>query len=190
MRTIAALVLAAMTGCASGASDGSGAIDARDRPDSATPVDAAPVDAPAPDGMIAGAVDTCAQALDLTADALTAGGAMVTGNTTGFLNDVEPPSTCTGYGPDGPDAIYLVTATAGQTITATVTPTGPGWDTSIYVTQTCVLAATCLAGADVSAGNDPETVTWSVTGAGTYYVVVDSYLPSVFGPYSLDVRLQ
>jgi hypothetical protein len=179
------LVLGALAACA--------AAESTPAPDAALPIDASPtppVDAAEPDAMPPTAVDTCNQALDLTTAAITPAGAMVTGDTTGYINDVEPPTTCTGYGPDGPDALYRVEATAGQTITATVTPTGPGWDTSIYVTQTCVLAATCLAGADASAGSDPETVTWSVTGAGTYYVVVDSYLPSVYGPYSLHVRLQ
>jgi len=153
-----------------------------------------PIDAEGamPDAMVivGGVVDTCAQGMNLTTAASVAGGTTVTGNTTGYADDLRPTGTCTGYLPDGPDAVYLVNATAGQTLSATVTDLAPGWDISIYVTQTCVLNPTCLTGADLISGSGAEGVTHAVAAAGTYYVIVDGWNPGVQGPYSLAVTLQ
>ncbi|MBZ0236082.1 MAG: hypothetical protein K8M05_27385, partial [Deltaproteobacteria bacterium] len=149
------------------------------------------VDAPsAVDGGVdapPGAVpDTCAQALDITAGAMQAGGITVTGNTTGLIDDVRPPS-CTGFLPDGPDAIYSVTVNAGVTITAVATPT-TSWDISLELVQPCSLMPTCHDGSDVISG--PETVMFTTATQGTYYIVVDSWDAAVAGPYSLNVRVQ
>jgi hypothetical protein len=171
-------------------------IDAADPdPIDAADIDAIPIDAPPPpidampiDGATGGPPDTCAQALDLTAGALGPTGITVPGDTTGYADDVRPSGTCTGYLPDGPDAIFYVNATAGQQITATVTPAG--WDISIYVTQTCTLDPACLTGADTGLSGTPETVSYTAATAGTYYVVVDGWNPGVQGAYSLNVRLQ
>jgi hypothetical protein len=197
MRFVPVLIL--LSACASGTSD-----DPGDHPDARVVVD--PPDAnelaidampDPPDAMLdppdammttGGAVDTCAQGLDITAGASAAGGTTVTGDVTGYANDLEPASSCTGYDPDGPDAVYFVTATAGQTITAAVTAS---WDISIFVTQTCVMVPTCLIGADSSTGSpETESVTWPVTANGTYYVIVESWDAGAFGPYSLHVALQ
>lgn len=157
-----------------------GAIDARiDAPPSA--IDAG-IDAPP-----GAAPDTCVQALDVTAAAMVAGGTTVTGDTTGYVDDVRPASTCTGFLPDGPDAIYSVTVNAGVTITAVATPT-TGWDISLELVQPCAATPTCLDGSDVITG--PETVMFTTTAQGTYYIVVDGYNPGVAGPFSLNVRVQ
>jgi hypothetical protein len=165
------------------------------QPDADTTPDASPPDAApgspdaAPDAMVpSGNPDTCAQALDLTAGAMMPGGIDVTGDNTGYANDTQPATSCTGYDPDGPDAIYTVTVSAGQTITATVTPTA--WDASIFISSNCTLAAMCLDGADVSAGSGAETAMFTVGSAGTYYVVVESWQLGVEGPYTLNVRVQ
>ncbi|MBE7452385.1 MAG: hypothetical protein HS111_26940 [Kofleriaceae bacterium] len=166
--------------------DGPPAVDGprADAGPDAGPATDASVDAPAGTGP-----DTCAQAQDLTAAAMNAGGVTVTGDTTGYADDIRPPSSCTGYLPDGPDAIYAVTVAAGVTITATATPTPTTWDISLELVQPCTLTPTCLAGADASISG-PETLTYTTTAAGTYYVVVDGYNPGVQGPYALNVRLQ
>ncbi len=200
----APLLLVALAGCATGHDGGS------DQPPDArigTSIDAAmPADAPdlvaidamEPDAMDevtppdamgpTGPVDTCAQAQNLTTGALTVPGATVTGDTTGYVDNVQPPSSCTGYLPDGPDAVYFVNATAGQTISATVTPNG--WDVSIYIIGACVMVPTCLDGADQFTGGTAETATYLVPTAGTYHVVVDGWNPGVEGAYSLNVRVQ
>ena len=151
------------------------------------PIDAAPppIDAAPPtiDAAL-GPPDTCAQARPLVS------GVGVTGTTMGLVNDVQPLGACTGYVPDGPDAVYTINAAAGQRITATVTPTPTGWDTSVYITATCTMTPTCLDGADDSAGSGAETATVIAPTAGTYYVVVDGWEIPAFGPYSLVVTVQ
>lgn len=180
---------AALTGCATAGESGqAGDVDAKMDPvdgpasavDAAPPIDAAiPVDAP-----ILGPPDTCGQARDITAGALAAGGITLTGDTTGYANDIQPPNNCTGFDADGPDAIYSVDVTAGQVITATLTTT---WDSSIELTSTCTLAASCLIGQD---DGEPETVAYTATAAATLYAIVDSWSPAAFGAYTLNVRIQ
>ena len=203
------LALAALAACAQGkdpgATDAEAKIDGAPRPDAAPQIDAAPepdapphIDAPPgtpdaspppPDASSAVDPDTCAMANDLTAAASGPGGASVTGDTTGYANDTQPASSCTGYTPDGPDAIYAVTATAGQTITAMVTP--DLWDASIFIATTCQLDAACVIGADDSPfPGDYELVEYAVPTAGTYFIVVESWDPGDYGPYQLDVTLQ
>jgi len=194
-----ALVALVLGACASGsASDVDDATDNAadnitddaDAPD-ATPgaADAQPGAADAtpssPDAQPLGPPDTCAAARDLTADARDAGGVTVTGDTTGYGNDTQPPNSCTGYTPDGPDAVYLVQAVAGEAIIATVEASG--WDVSLFIASSCALDAACLVGTDV--GGASESVQWIAASTGTYYVVVESWDPTSFGAYTLTVEL-
>ncbi|MCE9574860.1 MAG: hypothetical protein K8W52_17050 [Deltaproteobacteria bacterium] len=162
--------------------------DATPIPDAATVLDAAP-DAMVvlPDGGPLGTGDTCATANDISAQAATAAGFTFNGDTTGLGNDIQPVGTCTGFQNDGPDAVFIVTANAGQTITASITTT---WDGAVEVIQACTFAATCLAGTDGIAGGGTETVTTTVSAAGTYYVIADSWDAGDYGPYTLTVKVQ
>jgi hypothetical protein len=154
----------------------------------ATVIDATVIDAGAIDGGIT-VPDTCAQAQNLTAAAAMGTGTTVTGNTTGAADDVSSPTgTCTGYTPDGPDHVYVVTLNAGQRVTATATPTS-SWDISLELVTPCSASPTCLAGSDSSISG-AETATYLATATTTVYVVVDGYNPGVAGPYSLLVRIQ
>ena len=168
-------------------------------PVDALPVDALPVDAPvtvdAPTTIDASTIDagttvpdTCAQARDLTAAATGGTGVTVTGDTTGAADDIRPASACTGYLPDGPDHVYVVNLTAGQTVTATATAT-TAWDISLELVTPCTLTPTCLAGAD-SGTTGGETAMYTATAATTVFIAVDGYNPGVQGPYSLLVRIQ
>jgi hypothetical protein len=198
-----AVSLVLVAACAQGSSGGdevdARATDAKEdlvdssMPDGPQTTDARLIDAPqtpidagidAPPGS---APDTCVQAQDITAAAMVAGGTTMTGDTTNYADDVRPASTCTGFLPDGPDAIYSVTVNAGVTITAVATPT-TSWDISLELVQPCAATPTCLAGSDVISG--AETVTYTTTAQGTYFIVVDGYNPGVAGPFSLNVRLQ
>jgi hypothetical protein len=133
------------------------------------------------------APDPCAAAVDLTAMAMLPGGVTVDGDTTGLTDDVQPPGTgCTGFLPDGPDAIYKVTAAAGKTIRATAMPVG--WDISVWIGSACASDA-CVAGADAVIDGD-ETVSFAATVAGTYFVVVDGWDPAAVGCYGLTVALE
>ncbi|MBK9037105.1 MAG: hypothetical protein IPL61_38655 [Myxococcales bacterium] len=144
----------------------------------------APTDAPGSDGRPAGN-DVCAGAEDVTTAAHGATGATITGDLTGYHNDVQPPTACTGFTNDGPDAVYVVTMGPGKTITATLDP--QGWDGAVEIVQPCVLTPICLAGSD---GASPEVASYTSTAATTVYVVVDSWSDTAFGPYTLNVTVQ
>ena len=156
--------------------------------DAAITADAMPPDALPDAGVVTAAPDTCAQALDITAAAHAAGGAQYTGDTTGYADDVEPDG-CTGYTPDGPDAIYIVTLAQNETLTATATPT-TSWDISLELASNCVHAATCVVGSDSGFAGDPESITYVATTAGTFYLAVDGFNPGVAGPFTLSVHIQ
>jgi hypothetical protein len=168
--------------------DAPGTVDAPDTFDAPSTPDAMPPDAMPDAGVVTTAPDTCAQALDITTAAHAAGGATYTGDTTGYADDVEPDG-CTGYTPDGPDAIYIVTLAANETLTATATPT-TSWDISLELASNCVHAATCVVGSDSGFAGDPESITYVATAAGTFYLAVDGYNPGVAGPFSLSVHIQ
>jgi hypothetical protein len=111
----------------------------------------------------------------------------VSGDTTGYANDTEPANTCTGYIPDGPDAVYTVDALAGETIVATLVPNA--WDASLFISSNCTLAAACLIGADAGAPTETRQLDRHQSSA-TYYVVVESWDVGSFGAYELTVELQ
>ncbi len=179
-----------------GAPDAMGVADATPGPDAPPPADAGP---PSDSGAVVNVCteaqpyavnDFCNMAMDLTADA-TSGGADVFGDTTNYANDLEPATSCTsGFGLDGPDAMYRVDATAGQTITATVTPQASSFDVGMYIVPDCNSATTCLAGIDAVAGTGAETLTYTATTTASYYLIVNSYLGSEYGCYELQVSVQ
>ena len=95
-----------------------------------------------------------------------------------WQTNLSPPDVfgyCTDYEAVGPEVVYSVTLTAGQTITATVSATDTNnQDTSIYLITDCAAIGTsCVAGDDAFGTDDSLTYT-SIAG-GTYYVVVDNY---------------
>ena len=90
---------------------------------------------------------------------------------------------------DGPDAIYSVTLATGETVTATATPT-TSWDISLELVTACVYSATCAAGSDSAFEGSPESVTYTATAAGTFFIAVDGYNPGVAGPFTLSVHIQ
>lgn len=147
------------------------------------PIDAA-IDAAGRDGPAPGN-DTCAGATDISSQALMAGGVTIDGDLTDYQNDVQPPMACTGFTERGPDAIYVLTVGPGKIVTATLEPMG--WDGAIALVQPCVMSPICLDGSD---GASPEVATYTTTAATTLYVVVDSWSPTAFGRYRLNVTVQ
>jgi len=110
-----------------------------------------------------------------------------TGNTTGYSDTWNP--TVGGYTQDGEDQAYQIVITTPGSIDVSVTATDPSFDHSTYL----LAAADCsnynpdeLAGADSAFGGGTETFSYAAA-AGTYYVVVDSYLPGEVGPFSITV---
>lgn len=168
----------------------------------AGPADAAPPDgAPATDASsgpdaaltvcqraaLAAPSDRCSQAIALPG-ASSASGVTVYGDSTGYTNDLAPtiPATCSGAFESGPDALYTVTTTAGQRITATLTT--EGWDGALYILAACSSSATCVKGAN-SIGTGSEMVSVVPPSAGTYHIVVDATAATSAGCYTLDVKV-
>ncbi len=164
------------------------------KPDAAPTPDAEPV----PDGSLPPAdapeavcgvpgPDLCTAAMDLTAGASAGGGVTVIGDTTGLTDDLVPAAiTCTGFYPDGPDAVYKITAGLGRRITAVVTPMA--WDASVYIARACD-DLSCVAGADDRLEGGAETVAYTTLSAGTYFIVVDGWDATAYGCYQLTVSL-
>ncbi len=112
------------------------------------------------------------------------------GTTTGYRADYGTTvrtGSCTGWQQSGPDAVYRVDLTPGQRLQATLTTS---WDASLYLITSCAQSATsCVAGSD--RGN-PESLsfTHNGTGTGTYYLVVDGFLSTTAGNYTLALTIQ
>ena len=169
----------------------------------AGPADAAPVSDAAPGShaaigpdaaltvcqraALAAPSDRCSQAIALPG-ASSATGVTVYGDTTGYASDLAPtiPATCSGAFESGPDAVYTVSITAGQRITATLTT--EGWDGALYILSACNSSATCVKGAN-SIGTGSEMVSVVPASAGTYHVVVDATAATSAGCYTLDVKV-
>jgi hypothetical protein len=123
-------------------------------------------------------------------DAPTIGVAMYSdsGDTTGFADDWGP--SVSGFGQDGEDQAYEIVITVAGTIDVTVTPTDPGFDLSSYIiadSDCATYLATVLAGADDAFAGQAESYSFAAS-PGTYYIIVDSYLPGEVGPFTIDVN--
>jgi hypothetical protein len=150
----------------------------------ASPIDTRTADSSTCDLAVGeGTRDTCGQARDLTPDASMTGGTTVYGDTSGYVNDLTPSTLpdCTTSPEPGPDAIWRVTTTAGQTLTVTFSP--DGWSGDVYIIDACTSTADCVEGGPMFT---PVSVS---PPAGTYYIVVDSRAAAVSGCFSLDVTI-
>lgn len=103
-------------------------------------------------------------------------------------------STCTMYRQPGPDVAYRVALTAGTAYTVALTALDPEFDGSIAVVgpstdgAVCTDAiTTCVAGKDQGFDGDDETLTYTPTTSGTYFIIVDSYNLDDGGAFTLSV---
>jgi hypothetical protein len=100
---------------------------------------------------------------------------------------------CSGGGAgtrEGPDRIYSVTVSAGNSVTFQVTPAAT-YDVDIYILGTCGSGSTCVIERDIGIEGQPETLGPITLSPGTYYLYIDSVYP-IFdklgsGTYSLSV---
>ncbi len=123
------------------------------------------------------------------AQAVTIGGTAITGNSAFASNNYSDgldAATCTGFPQEGPDLVYKVTLTAAQAITITLATTDANFDPSLSVLGPGTAAAvcgdpadttavTCDAGADANAAGMGETLPFTATTAGTYFIIVDTF---------------
>lgn len=124
--------------------------------------------------------DTCSMPVDAT------GGGTFTMPIDDFTNDYDPTSSgCTGWAAAGPDAMFMVSAAAGDIISVQLQ--GASMDSSLYVTSTCGDVTTCLAGADSTGTGSVEEVMFSAPAAGDYFIYADVFGTTSTGDFTLDV---
>jgi hypothetical protein len=88
-------------------------------------------------------------------------------------------TACTGNGAgsrEGPDLIYSITVSAGNSLTFQVTPAAT-YDVDIYLLGTCGSGSTCVIERDTGIEGQPETLGPVALSPGTYYVYIDSVYP-------------
>lgn len=126
-------------------------------------------------------------------NAIAFGPSGVTGSTTvGYANDYAPGhASCCGTTFSGGDKVYAVVLPAGQTLTATVTPTTPGADPALYLLDVanCTTQTQCADCADSNLVNGAETLSHvNSTGVAIpLYLVVDAFSGSY--AFSLSVTI-
>lgn len=131
--------------------------------------------------------DLCSGAIFLSRCA----GGTLQGDLTHANNDYDPaagapPASCTGYAAEGKDVAYLMALEAGDRVLLTYTT--PSHDGSIYIVTDCGNANdSCVAGED---DPEPETIDWTASAAGDYYIIVDAYGPNAGGPFTLDWTIE
>jgi hypothetical protein len=116
----------------------------------------------------------------------------VDGDLTEATNDYDPgipgPS-CTGYGAAGRDLTYKVDLDAGNIIHLVYT--GYNYDASFYIVTDCGNASgSCVVGADGMLTGQPETIDWTCTTTGTYYIIVDAYGTDAGGTYTMSYTIR
>ena len=79
--------------------------------------------------------------------------------------------------------------TTADTINVMVTPMDLGFDLSTYIIGEVDCAnytPTVLAGNDSGGNGAPENFSYAAA-PGTYYIIVDSFLPGEVGPFDIEV---
>lgn len=121
--------------------------------------------------------DTCAGALVMDR----CGAGTFTGTLAAAVNDYSPTNGCTGYAANGKDVAYVATMLAGDILHLVYTT--PNHDGSLYVLSDCADMASCVVGED---DPEPETINWTVTADGTYYIIADAYTTNGGLDFTLD----
>jgi hypothetical protein len=133
--------------------------------------------------LVAG--DTCATATAISPASLPFS---TDGTTEGAANDIDPGLLGCAAGA-GPDVVFSFTPAATDRYTIGVTPTGIGFDVSLYVVTDCANpATTCVAGANINGTSKGESVTPTLNAGTNYFIVVDGSSPGNFGPFHFSLR--
>lgn len=116
-------------------------------------------------------------------------GDTLTGDTTDANNDLDPAtvssSVCLAH--PGQEVVYRFTPATSGSATVTVTP-GASWDITLQVLAGTCDVAQCVADVDARPPGQAETLTFVTTAGTTYYLVVDGYLFSERGPFTISLR--
>jgi hypothetical protein len=136
---------------------------------------------------------------DLCANApfLVAGTTYVDHDTTGYTDNYDFGANVSiacdvafsGFGYDGPDGAYKFSIDPGKTLSVLLTKSNLpyNWDAALAIVTDCNSAGpTCLSGSDEVSGNT-ESVSYKNNGGSPLlvYILVDGFLPSEFGKYTI-----
>ncbi|RDV39157.1 hypothetical protein DV096_00870 [Bradymonadaceae bacterium TMQ3] len=129
--------------------------------------------------------NVCPDAVPLTS------GVAYVGDFANYTNHFDPGyEGCTGFDAPGPDAAFSIALAAGETVTATVSNVANATnDMALYLISDCGdERASCQAGSDLP-GEGAESVTFTATEAGTYYLVTDSWTEGVTGQFEITATV-
>lgn len=129
--------------------------------------------------------DTCAGAIAI--ERCTNGA--LEGDSFYAANDYNPGSGgCTGYTAAGKDVVYLLSVQAGDVVHLVYTL--PSADAAFYIVTDCAnVPGTCIVGADGTVTGQPETIDYTFTTGGTYYLILDAYTSAYGGPWTLTYEI-
>lgn len=130
--------------------------------------------------------DTCDGALAL--ERCTSG--TLSGDLTPYANNYDPGSGgCTdGFPEAGKDQVKLLNLQAGDVVNLSYTQLNA--DAAVYIITDCANpAGSCVVGADATVTGQAETINWTATAGGTYYLILDCYGTDAGGAYTLTYDL-
>jgi hypothetical protein len=136
--------------------------------------------------------DTCGRALRIADKP-------VSGDTTFFRDDYDPPATCTDQPNSSFDGVYYFVLDQPKTSVLFSTCNATCVDTVLYIRDVCNVADPMSAcnddgscGMDPACGTNvrgiPSTLSTTVMSAGVHYLVIDTYpqpVPVLSGPYTI-----
>jgi len=128
--------------------------------------------------------DTCDGALPIERCSV----GSVNGDLFPAANNYDPGSggCATGYSEAGKDLTYYVNLEAGDIVHLVYT--GNNYDAAFYIVTDCSnVAGTCVVGADAS--YNVETIDWTCTATGTYYIICDAYGTNTGGTYTMTYEI-
>jgi hypothetical protein len=124
--------------------------------------------------------DQCAGAINIPC-----GSIALSGSTASACPDYSLPGAgCTGFAANGRDVVYKLDAFAGDSLTLDYVQDAA--DASIYIVTDCSdPAGTCVAGEDSTLVGGHETLGYTFTVPGTYYIILDSFSPGSGGSWTM-----
>ena len=132
--------------------------------------------------------DTCAMAPDVTA------GGTYLGTTVGAQDyyglGLQTNAGCpSGGAASGSDVTYLLNPLSTTQYSVTVTPLNQQYDPLLYVQASACGAGGCLGGTTLNGVGQPESVTFTVPGGTSAYIIVDGEL-GTSGSFEISIVAQ
>ena len=124
--------------------------------------------------------DRCDGALQLYCGPFSLSGSTELAQNDYFLPDT--PASCTGFASNGPDVVYRMDVSAGDSLWCDYRTTA---DASGYIVTDCAdVLNSCVYGSDKSVTNETEHLRYKFTSRGTYYLILDSYDALIWGNWT------